>query len=184
MSKISEYSVSLIEETIPSVPKLIVNIILSLALVTTFIGIFFFIYAKNLERKIVVKNVYYLVDNIGDSLVPLLPGEINEQIYQNLNNYKLPDLSNADKNIVEQNNQLFINSSKVIGTLFVLCIAISYFICKKYNLDFTELLITNLFLILAIVFAEYIFLNTIIFNWIVVDPNNMKSVIIDSLKDK
>lgn len=183
MSKVSEYSVLLIEETIPSVPKLAVNIILSLSLVTIFIGIFFFTYAKNLEKKIIIKNIYYLVDNIGDSLVPLLPGEINEQIYQNLYNFKLPDLSNADINVAEENQKLLVKSCKVIGTLFVVCIAISYFICKKYNLDFTELLITNFFLLLAIIFAEYIFLNTIIFNWIVVDPNKMKTVVINKLQD-
>ena len=60
MSKISEYlsdlpSKSFLEETIPSVPKLAVNVILSSALVTTFIGIFFFTYAKNVEERLLLK---------------------------------------------------------------------------------------------------------------------------------
>jgi hypothetical protein len=189
MSKISELlrgfpSKELIEETVPSVPKLAVNVILSIALVTTFIGIFFFTYAKDVERKIVVKNVNYLVDNIGDSVIPLLPGKLNQQAYDNLNNFQLPDMTGADKDAADQNKKLLTKAGKVIGTLFVVCIAVSYFICKKYNLDFSELLITNLFLLLAIAFTEYIFLNTIIFNYISVDPNHIKAVVIETLKNK
>ena len=189
MSKVSEYlsdlpSKSFLEETIPSVPKLAVNVILSSALVTTFIGIFFFTYAKNVERKIVIKNVNYLVNDIGDSIVPLLPDQLNEKAYKNLNNFKLPDMTNADKDTAEQNNKLLVKSAKIIGTFFVLSIALSYFICKKYNLDFSEILITNLFLLLAIAFTEYIFLNTVIFHWISVDPNHIKAVAIDTIRHK
>lgn len=93
-------------------------------------------------------------------------------------------MTNADKDTAEQNNKLLVKSAKIIGTFFVLSIALSYFICKKYNLDFSEILITNLFLLLAIAFTEYIFLNTVIFHWISVDPNHIKAVAIDTIRHK
>ena len=52
-----------------------------------------------------------------------------------------------------------------------------------YNLDFYEILITNIFFACAVIITEYVFLNLIIFNWILADPNQVKAQIVKSFSE-
>jgi len=162
-------------------PEFSVNIAMSVALATTFIAIFFFTYVKDVERKIVVKNVNYIVDDLAEGVVPFLPKELKKQLYYNLDKIKLPNMDAVDKKVADDNNKLLVKSAKLFGTSFIILMVVAFFISKTYNLNFYELFITNLLLLCAIAFTEYAFLNVVIFEWISADPNKVKSEVIKSV---
>ena len=87
----------------------------------------------------------------------------------------------ADKQVADDNNKLLVKSGKLFGISFIILMVISFLISKVNNLDFFELLITNLLLLCAIAFTEYVFLNLVIFEWISADPNKVKSEVIKSV---
>lgn len=172
---------SILSKILHILPEFSVNIAMSVALATTFIAIFFFTYVKDVERKIVLKNVNYIVDDLAEGVVPFLPKEIKKQLYHNLDEIKLPNMDAIDKQVADDNNKLLTKSAKLFGISFVILMIIAFFISKIYNLDFFELLITNILLLCAIAFTEYAFLNIVIFEWISADPNKVKSEVIKAV---
>jgi hypothetical protein len=172
---------SIFSDILHILPEFSVNIAMSVALATTFIAIFFFTYVKDVERKIVLKNVNYIVDDLAEGIVPFLPKELKKQLYYNLDKIELPNMDVIDKQVVDDNHKLLIKSGKLFGISFVVLMIIAFFISKIYNLDFYELLITNILLLCAIAFTEYAFLNIVIFEWISADPNKVKSEVIKSV---
>jgi len=172
---------SIFSDILHNLPEFGVNIAMSVALATTFIVIFFFTYVKDVERKIVVKNVNYIVDDLDEGVVPFLSTELKKQLYFNLDSIKLPNMDAIDKKVADDNNKLLVKSAKLFGTSFIILMVTAFFISKTYNLNFYELFITNLLLLCAIAFTEYAFLNVVIFEWISADPNKVKSEVIKSV---
>ena len=172
---------SFFKKAVPSIPYLIVNVIIALVLITTFLTVFFFTYVKTVEKKIVIKNVNYIIDNIGDSILSILPEQIKTLIYQKLNSFKLPDMSAIDNEVEKSNDVLLMKSIKLIGIIIIFSLIACYFLCTFYKIDFIEIFMTNFFLSFAIIGTEYLFLNYIIFEWISADPNQLKAKIIKSI---
>ena len=172
---------SFFKKAVPSIPYLTVNVIVSLMLITTFLTIFFFTYVSAVEKKIVIKNVDYLVSNLGDTILPIFPEEIKAQLYQKLDSFKLPDMKAVDADVEKKNNVLLYESFKLTGIIIIFSSVIAYLLCTYFKLDFVEIFMTNFFLLFAVIATEYFFLNSIIFNWISVDPNQIKGYIIKSI---
>ena len=166
-----------------NIPKLFAHVSIALGLITTFITIFFFTYAKNIEKKIIIKNVEYIVDDFSEDIFPLLSNNIKLKLYRKIKDYKLPDMTEADTFVENSNKKLVSKSYNLILVIFIISILSSYIICKIYNLDFYEILITNIFLACAVMITEYIFLNLVIFNWILADPNQVKAQIVKSFSN-
>ena len=57
---------------------LIVNVILSVAFASSFIGIFFFTYGKEVEKNIIINNVQYTVDELLSFPSALLSDDIKK----------------------------------------------------------------------------------------------------------
>jgi len=172
---------SIFSDILHNLPEFGVNVAMSVALATTFVALFFFTYAKDVERKIVVKNVNYIVDDLAEGVVPFLPTELKKALYYKLDTINLPNMDAADKQVADDNHKLLVKSGKLFGTSFIILMVISFFISKAYHLDFFELLITNVLLLCAIAFTEYSFLNVVIFEWISADPNKVKSEVIKAV---
>ena len=172
---------SFFRKAVPSIPYLSVNVIISLVLITTFLTLFFFTYVKTVEKKIVIKNVNYLVSNLGDTILPILPEEIKVILYRKLDSFILPDMSAIDDDVEKKNNVLLNISFKLTVVIIIFSSIISYLLCTYFKLDFVEIFMTNFFLLFAVIATEYVFLNSIIFNWISADPNQIKAQIIKSI---
>jgi hypothetical protein len=150
--------------------KLAVNTSMLVALAISCIGIFFFTYAKDIEKDIVVNNVKYLIDNLSPNFSYLPSTEYNI-LKNNINNIKLSNMDKEDAEVSNANNELLKKSTKVLGTVFVLSFVFSYYMCNKYNLDFTDLLYHNLILVGCVAVVEYMFLNLVAKNYTSADPN-------------
>jgi hypothetical protein len=171
----------LFSELYHNLPSISVNIIMSVALASTFIAVFFFTYVKNVERKIVVKNVKYLIDDLTETIIPFLPPNMKKFLYYQLDVVNLPNMSKEDNEVTENNHKLLIKSAKLFGITLVVLFTIAFIICKKYNIDFFENLITSFLLLVAIAGTEYLFLNYIIFNYISANPNKIKLALIKTV---
>ena len=82
-----------------------VGILMSVALIAAFLGVFFFTYAKTVERKIVVDNVRYTVKDLTENLNIFIPDETGKNIEKQLSEIKLGDMSVIDKEVEERNSR-------------------------------------------------------------------------------
>jgi hypothetical protein len=160
--------------------KLSVNTSMLVALTVCFIGIFFFTYAKNIEKEIVVNNVKYLIDSLTPSF-NLLPQTEYNILKNNINNVQLSNMDKEDNEVSEANNLLLVQSTKVLGVILVVSLVFSYYMCNKYNLDFTDLLYHNMILVGCIALVEFIFLNLVAKNYTSADPNMIVNNLINHI---
>lgn len=172
------------EKAVPNLPNFGLDVLLSIGFITLFLTFFFFTYVKYVEKKIVIKNVNYLVDTIGDSVVPILSSDIKNLIYSELSSYKLADMKDINKQVEDSNNLLFYKTVKLQIIIIVIISILIFILCLLYDLNFTEIFITNIFLLFIVIITEYLFLNHVIFNWISANPNIVNQQIIKSIIDK
>ena len=169
------------KEIMDKLPAFTSNILLAVAFATTFVAIFFFTYAKDVERKIVVKNVDYIIDNLSDDVIPFIPDNLKEKLANNLENIKLPNMDEEDKEVLENNHKLLEQSKNIFGPSLIILFLASFIICKTNNIKFSKIITANLILLLMIAITQYSFLNYIIFDWISANPNKVKAEIIKAL---
>lgn len=160
--------------------KLAINTSMLVAFAVCFIGVFFFTYAKNVEKNIVVNNVKYLIDTLTPNF-NLLPRTEYNLLKNNINNVKLTNMDKEDAEVTSVNNDLLNQSAKVLGCILVLALVFSYYMCNKYNLDFTDMLYHNLILVGCVALVEFIFLNLVAQNYTSADPNMIVNNLINQI---
>ena len=162
-------------------PKQIVNIILNITLIGTFIGIFFFTYGKTIEENIVKTQSEFIADSIAKDISTFIDKPTAITMSKQI---QIPDMSKQDNQVQIQNSQLQQNAFHILSILFISGIIISLIITKIYKLNFLSLLKTNLIILLFVAITEYIFLTYIGQNFISVDPNFVRYKILTKLKSK
>lgn len=162
-------------------PHLIVNVILAVALASSFIALFFFTYGKEVEKNIVIGNVEYIVDDLLSFPTSLLPDEAKYKLITYLDNVKLSDMTQSDQNVTNNNNELLKISGITLGSMLIISIIIAYIISKKYELDFPFTISQNLILLCGIALVEFIFLKYVLTNFISANPNIVKKKLLEAL---
>ena len=162
-------------------PHLIVNVILSVAFASSFIGAFFFTYGKEVEKSIIVNNVQYTVDELLGFPSALLSDDIKKKLITYLNDVKLSDMTVADKKVSDNNTQLLQKAGIILSILLVVSLVASFYISKKYNLNFPFILSQNLILLCGIGLVEFVFLKFIAGNYISANPNIVKKKILETI---
>ena len=162
----------------------ITTIILSVTFVSIFLGIFFFTYAKNVEKEIVMNNVNYLVNDLIGNLKDIIPPAGQTQLKQKMNEVKLPDMSKEDEQVETNNKALLKRAAGVLGLIGFIGIFSAYKLSKKYNLSFQTLVVKNLILLVGIAIVEIGFINLVAKQYISINPNQIKKAIIQSLFSK
>ena len=160
---------------------LLINIIISIALSSSFIAFFFFTYAKDVERLIVVKNVKYVINDVLGNKTQLIPDIGKDIIANKISQTKLPDMTEEDERVKEGNNKLLDASMKLYSKILIGAAIISIIIAYIYKFNFSEILLENFILLGAVAFTEYLFLTYIIANYISADPNKLKTKVISKL---
>ena len=161
--------------------KFFVNFLLATSFAASFITFFFFTYAKDVEKTIVVDNVNYTIDNLVSTLLELVPNHLKELLRIKINNIDFDNMKEEDKKTDDANNKLLDFSIKIYGTLLVVCFISAFLIARFSNVNFEDILISNLILLVAIAITEYFFLNYIIAKFISVDPNKIKYAFVENL---
>jgi hypothetical protein len=175
--------------------NIICNVILSVIFAASFICIFFFTYAKNVEKQIVLDNLKYIVTTLLGTPISLLKSEglydtnILSQLKPGKDDYE------ADKTVIDNNNKLMKKSFLYIGILLVVGLSIVFGLSMYENRDknegvglmyFRTLILKNLFMVSGIALVEFIFLTLIaakfkaaddnaIIKEILINLNNMKN---------
>jgi hypothetical protein len=90
-------------------------------------------------------------------------------------------MDKEDNEVSEANNLLLVQSTKVLGVILVVSLVFSYYMCNKYNLDFTDLLYHNMILVGCIALVEFIFLNLVAKNYTSADPNMIVNNLINHI---
>jgi hypothetical protein len=160
--------------------NIICNVILSVIFASSFICIFFFTYAKNVERQVVLDNLKYIISSLLSTPIAIL---------KSLSLYDISKLSQfhpneedllEDKKVVDSNNELIMKSITYIGGMLVcgLIIVLGLSIYKKRDEDlksgfmyFFTLILINLFMVSGIGLTEFAFLNLIGANFKAADDN-------------
>jgi hypothetical protein len=173
----------------------ILNILLHIFILFTFLTIFFFLYISELEKKELndeveniistqTGNILSTIDNL-DKKINKKPeiqwGEINK-IAKNVYKNNIKD----DPGVVINNKTLFKIALAIIITLFSLIvfffIYFSYY--KKFNINTKRILLENLVIFSFVGLVEYLFFTHIASQYIPVTPEFVSSSVIDRIKSK
>ena len=163
--------------------KRIANIIIAVALISVFIGVFFFTYAAKIEQKIVVERsaqiAYDLTSTMKETMSARDKELINEQITPFL---VIPQSLEQQDKIVQENNKELLNSAiKAIVIFVVLCALVLAALCMFYKIPLFDLIKDNLIILVFVALTEFIFLTFFAQNYITIDSNFVKEKISDSL---
>ncbi len=164
-----------------NIPLFIVNLLLFASFAAAFLTIFFFTYVKNIEKEIVVNNVTYITDNLIDNYTILLGKDQKEYIAKLLDNININDMSKEDQNVIDKNKKLFNKTIKILVIGLIIILIITFIICSKYNIKYTDVLIKNFVLLIFIGIVEFVFLKYFIKNYLSANINFVKSELVKTI---
>jgi hypothetical protein len=158
------------------------NVIIATAMISVFIGVFFFTYASKIEQDIVVKRTTEIVDSMVSSAQIIPPSEkalISTQIAPNLT---IPaSLEQQDAEVAAANKQLMIYAAKAIAIFVSICVIVVGCLVYYYKLPLGELIQNNLIILVFVALTEFIFLTFFAQNYITIDGNYVKKTVVESL---
>jgi hypothetical protein len=161
--------------------KIIIGIILSIALASSFIGIFFFTYGKTVENNMIINGIKYMCDNVIGSVLPFLPDGIKNKIKTKLDNVKLDDMSQIDDKVDKSNTVLFNKTLLYLGSLLGVALIITFILSYVYDIDYFILVVKSLIILCGIALVEFIFLFYISKNFIIANPNQVISLVLNAI---
>ena len=164
-----------------NISKFIVNFLLSTSFAASFIAFFFFTYAKNVERDIVVNNVNYTINDLLSQFFNLMPSTIKQIISSKIDTINFDSMKSEDVKTNADNSDLMYYCIRLYGTLLAVSIILAYLIAKYNDVNFEDILTSNLILLTGIALTEYLFLNHVIAKFISANPNLVKYTIIKNL---
>lgn len=156
----------------------VVEIIINIIFVATFIGIFFFTYAAYIEKKVVKSQVDYAVSELLGDIQYFGGAPIKDAISQ----IKTPNLSKADAAAKASNKKLIIKVVLILSAFFIVGMSVAFFIAHKYDVGFTKAIIKNLIILIAIGLTEFSFLTFFGAQYKSLDPNFVKKTILQAVQ--
>jgi len=144
-----------------------VTILLSVTLISTFIGAFFFTYGNQIEEQIVKDQSAFLATDIAKD-IKVFPGVVGARVADGM---KTPDMSAMDIQAEEHNKVVRSKAFKVLGIIFLVGLVVSIGIAKWQKLPLWNIVRENLVLLLAVAVVEFIFLTFVIQNVYIIDPD-------------
>ena len=167
----------------------IANILIHIAVMSSFLTIFFFTIAANQEKNILEEQINFILNSlVGNTLKPFSDTQ-KDTIKNNLNdtmNKARDNLKSADEKVKKQNNTIIKKAFKFLGILVGIIAVIIIFmgIYFKWNKDNWMFLLISatmgLFFVAAI---ETLFLFLIAKGYYSVDPRKIKKKIVDKFLD-
>lgn len=163
--------------------KHIANIILATAMISVFLGVFFFTYASKVEQNIVVNRSTQIVDDMIITAKNVIPQDKKKVIQAELLPYLVVpnSLEEEDAKVAEANKQLMQTASKAIGIFVLICAIIVSLIALFAKIPLWEMIKDNLVILIFVGLTEYTFLTFFAQNYITIDANYVKEKILSSL---
>lgn len=163
--------------------QVICNIIMSVAFIATFIGIFFFTYAKNIEQTIVKEQTENIVkDILGDYLI-LLPKEVKLPLGLLSSGISAPDLKAEDEKANTHNKALLKKAFMAIIVANLVAVGLIYHFYKKQPFDVMNMVKQNGLILVFVGLTEFVFLTYIGRYYVSADPNYVKYSIVKTINE-
>lgn len=163
--------------------KEIAYIILTFALVATFIGIFFFTYVSKVEGKIVKSQIEKIVEDLVKSakivLSPEQKANVGEIVKTSL---KAPDMSKEDDEVAKSNSELLKKAIKVFSILVGLSVFVVVMLWLRSRFDAVDVVKSSVFILALVALTEFLFVTYVSQNYIMVDSNYVKYVVLTALQ--
>lgn len=159
----------------------IVNIVIHVVLISTFIGIFFFTYGAYIEGIIVQKQVAFLLEGVKP-YVKLLSTDNKSEILKNIN-INNEHLLEEDKIVEKHNNKLLITASLTLIGLFVAGAIFVAFMSYRYKqeIDIIHLLKENGIILFFVAFTYFAFATFFAQFYLPIEPNTIKRKLIQNM---
>ncbi|ATZ81029.1 hypothetical protein BMW23_0984 [Bodo saltans virus] len=152
--------------------KKYLNMAMTVIFVATFLAIFYFTYACDVEKDVVEEQMNFLVDDFT-SQAYLINNKTKLDIVNKLNNVNI-DLSAVDNEVDVENDAVKKKAMIAIGLFNIIGLYTIYYYCNQYNIDFMHLVKDNLIIIFFVAMTEFVFLNLFVRKFISIDPNLIK----------
>ena len=161
----------------------IINIIMHVVLISSFIAVFFFTYGSQIEQEIVQSQAENIVKVFTEDISLIIPNSTKPIIKAGLQErLKSPDFSKEDKEVEDHNKELLINATKIIVMFAVVGITVILVLASIYNVELTDIVTRNIIILAFVGLTEYLFATYIIKNYITADPNFVKLSLVKALK--
>jgi len=161
----------------------IATIILSVTLIATFIGVYFFTYGTYLEKVVVDNQMDYVVKDLVSDFKILAP-EAAQSARISIQNIKEPDMRKEDEETAAANKKLLTTAMIVLASVFIAGIVSSLTIVFTTGVHAKEFFITNLIAIVIVGLTYFAFTNFAGRMFISADPNFVRKTILETLKNK
>ena len=159
-------------------------ILLGVILIASFITIFFFTYVSKVEGQVVKNQIADIVGNLTDNTKLIFtPTQLNI-ISAVLEQYlTMPDMRETDDRAEQNNREIQQNAIKIFGIGIAIGVFILLLMWYKYKFSMAELLKYSFITLFMIGITEYLFVTIVSKNYIIVDPNYVRYLIVRNLRD-
>lgn len=165
--------------------ELILNVLFGVLFISIFIVVFFFSYARIMEKNVIEIQTEQVVDYFFDDFVILLQNDqvkdLAKQMLSNLDSY-----TEDDDARIKAKNQEIINQSLMLISIFatvILLLIIFLFVKNCNKIDLQKMFLKNVALLLVVALTEFLFTTYIASKYISFDPNYIKYTLTDAMKE-
>jgi hypothetical protein len=162
-----------------NITKIFIQIITNILLISLFLAVFYFTYAKNEENAIFSNNIKYLSDDLAET-IKLAGPDVYTIIKQKINTVTLPDLSHEDNNTNTKNNNILKNAiiANVVFLIVVILLVLFAYLRSDKSFNLSTIIIQNLIILFFVGLTEYCLLTYFFSEYISVDPNSVKLAVV------
>jgi len=158
----------------------IANILIGVLLFAVFVSAFYFTYTSTVEGEIVQAQIENVIKSFTEDLHN--SGVDISGLSSVVNNMGTPDYSSEDSS-AQANNSVLVRNAIIAVCSFSVFVIVAVFVLLKFGktqMHLTSIIVINLILVCAVAGTEFFFLNVITRNYISLDPNYVRTVIVDN----
>jgi hypothetical protein len=155
----------------------LLNVVVNITMITIFICVFFFTYAKHVEKRIIVTQTADLAKTMTSTLT-MFP-KVRAELRPLVNSLNIQETK--DENVAANNRIIVNNTIMIIGFWSIWTLMIVGIIAYIYKVDMRRIILVNIIILAVVGLTEFFFLECIASNYISFDPNYVKYTLLDTL---
>ncbi len=160
----------------------IVKILLSVIVISVFIGIFFFIYKIKVEKEIVTQQSAEIIKDFTQQFKTLLPSPVLRDVYNSIEpSLVAADLSELDEEVRASNEAVVKKATRIIVIFVVIGLVLVTLLCFVFRINPRYIIINTTITLLFVAIAQYIFVTYIVQNYSTIDSNFVRQKILNIL---
>ncbi len=160
----------------------IIAMLLQVGLTAMFLGVFFFTYVAKVEGEVTTSQINYIVDSFTKDMGSFIPPQLMPMVDDAMATMQPPDMRKEDEMVMETNKKLMSEGFQLLAIPCVLCVMIFFAYMMVRPVRPTTLWLV--FFSLAAVAVTYVlFLMLVVKQYLTVDTNKIKMMIVGKLED-